>query len=296
MNIKKFYLWAVLAVTATATLTSCEDILGHWEKPTPAVPASAVVPEGIVKYMKWDAGQKKLVEAEVTEAEVTKVTDATTDASWSEGTYLVDKDVTINGKITGSGTVHLIIKDGCTLTVNGGIDFTDGDAKCLHIYGQSAMSGNLNVSRENFSAIRSLTSLDIHSCNVTATVTGTTSYCVNYTDINVYGGKLEAGSTATNVNGIDIYNKTLHIWGGEVRAIGKGSSEYGISGNYSSSVTLHGGKLYAAGTEGDESKAIYSGINITKEGTFTGKIEYRSSGTDWSETPNTSAKYIRAGY
>ena len=61
-------------MTATATLTSCEDILGHWEKPTPAVPASAVVPEGIVKYMKWDTGQKKLVEAEVTEAEVTKVT------------------------------------------------------------------------------------------------------------------------------------------------------------------------------------------------------------------------------
>lgn len=289
MNIKKFYLWAVLAVTATATLTSCEDILGHWEKPTPAVPASAVVPEGIVKYMKWDAGQEKLVEAEVTEAEVTKVTDATTDASWPEGTYLVDKDVAINGKITGSGTVHLIIKDGCTLTVNGGIDFTTGDAKCLHIYGQSAMSGNLNVSTENVSAIYSLTSLDIHSCNVT--VTGGTAYCVTSTDINVYGGKLEAGSTATNVRGIDLYYKTLHIWGGEVRAIGKGSSEYGISGN--SSVILHGGKLYAADTD---NRAIESGITITKEDTFTGKIEYSSNGTEWSETKDTSAKYIRAGY
>ena len=42
MYIKKVFLWAALAVTATATLTSCEDILGHWEKPTPAVPASAV--------------------------------------------------------------------------------------------------------------------------------------------------------------------------------------------------------------------------------------------------------------
>ena len=42
MYIKKVFLWAALGLTATATLTSCEDILGHWEKPTPAVPASAV--------------------------------------------------------------------------------------------------------------------------------------------------------------------------------------------------------------------------------------------------------------
>lgn len=67
-----------------------------------------------------------------------------------------------------------------------------------------------------------------------------------------------------------------------------------MSGNIN--INVYGGKMYAAGTEGDDSRAIDSGITITKEDTFTGKIEYSSNGTVWSETQNTSAKYIRTGY
>ena len=35
---KKFLFMAALGLTASATFTSCEDILGHWEKPTPVTP------------------------------------------------------------------------------------------------------------------------------------------------------------------------------------------------------------------------------------------------------------------
>ena len=38
MKLKQFFLLAALGLTASATLTSCEDILGHWEKPTPVTP------------------------------------------------------------------------------------------------------------------------------------------------------------------------------------------------------------------------------------------------------------------
>ena len=40
MKIKKIFLLAALGLTATATLTSCEDVLGHWERPTGAVTPS----------------------------------------------------------------------------------------------------------------------------------------------------------------------------------------------------------------------------------------------------------------
>ena len=35
---KKFLFMAAFGLTASATFTSCEDILGHWEKPTPVTP------------------------------------------------------------------------------------------------------------------------------------------------------------------------------------------------------------------------------------------------------------------
>ena len=38
MKLKKLLFLTVLGLTASATFTSCEDILGHWEKPTPVTP------------------------------------------------------------------------------------------------------------------------------------------------------------------------------------------------------------------------------------------------------------------
>ena len=44
MKIKQFFLLAAFGLTATATFTSCEDILGHWEKPTPVTPTPTPTP------------------------------------------------------------------------------------------------------------------------------------------------------------------------------------------------------------------------------------------------------------
>ena len=42
MKTKHYLLLAAFGLMATATLTSCEDILGHWEKPTPASESEAI--------------------------------------------------------------------------------------------------------------------------------------------------------------------------------------------------------------------------------------------------------------
>ena len=37
MKTKRFFLFAVMVVSAAAILTSCEDILGQWDRPSGAV-------------------------------------------------------------------------------------------------------------------------------------------------------------------------------------------------------------------------------------------------------------------
>lgn len=53
----------------------------------------------------------------------------------NEHWYVVQGDVTIDQRVTVTGDVHLILADGCTLTVNGGIDVSNDNS--LTIYAQS---------------------------------------------------------------------------------------------------------------------------------------------------------------
>ena len=48
MKIKNLFLLAALGLMASATLTSCEDVLGHWEKPSPN-PITPTV-DDVIKY------------------------------------------------------------------------------------------------------------------------------------------------------------------------------------------------------------------------------------------------------
>ena len=66
------------------------------------------------------------------------------DTGWTTDWYVVQGTVEIGSRVTVSGDVRLILADGCTLTVNGGIqvqddddDITNGSANALTIYAQS---------------------------------------------------------------------------------------------------------------------------------------------------------------
>ncbi|MGN0573848.1 MAG: beta strand repeat-containing protein, partial [Acutalibacteraceae bacterium] len=61
----------------------------------------------------------------------------------TSGWYLVNSDVTIFDRITVSGTVHLILADGYTLTAKQGIQVQDTNA--LTIYGQASGTGTLTA-------------------------------------------------------------------------------------------------------------------------------------------------------
>ena len=244
-------------------------------------------------YLKWDADQKKLVATEMP-AEVTKVENADSYVEWS-GTYVVEDDVTITGNITLSGNVNLIIKDGATLTAKKIIGYNNN----LSIYGQANQTGQLVVDNSGDDAITSMKTLEVHSAKVTATSSydNRGAFCYIGT-FNVYGGSVDAKNTGSK-GGYGIWLGTggsMNIYGGEVKAVGKGNGNYGygIEANSTTTVTVNGGKLWA---ENADKKAINtSNVTLTKGAGFSGKIEYSSDKSTWSETVDADAKYVRAGY
>ena len=278
--------------TVTATYSGTKKV-----KSVKAVKKAAANPNA---YMKWDNTKKELVEAEIP-AGATTETNADTNVEWAAGTYVVEGDVTINGNITLGGNVDLIIKDGAKLTVNGRIHGSSSKYN-LSIYGQANQSGQLVVNNPSNDAIVSITTLEVHSCQVTASSSGNNrGGFYGIVTFNVYGGSVDAENTgATSGYGIYLSSSgSMNIYGGDVKAVGKGDNStysYGITGSSSITVTVYGGKLWA---ENADQKAIKNNITLAKGAGFTGKTETSDNGTSWTDlttegTPD--AKYVRVGY
>ena len=75
--------------------------------------------------------------------EYTEINARHTPTAWAAGWYVVTGDATISGRVTVSGDVHLVLTDGASLTVNGGISCKDTDS--LTIYGQKEGTGTLTA-------------------------------------------------------------------------------------------------------------------------------------------------------
>ena len=264
-------------------------------KSVKAVKKAAVDPAKA--YMKWNADQMKLVATEIPES-FTTVTSSTT--TWSAGTYVVEgEDVNITGTIELSGDVDLIIKDGAKLTAQG----ISGESKNLRIYGQANQSGQLVVGNSGTDAISNINTLEVYSAKVEATAYSDWS-CgfFGISKFNVYGGLVDAKCTASTGCGIFLNGgESMNIYGGEVKAEGKGNNtdgSYGIicDSEDKATVTVYGGKLRAVSAQ---KAALYPAITLQKGAGFTGKIETSDDGTSWTDwtTEGTPAtKYVRLGY
>lgn len=108
--------------------------------------------------------------AEVPCMTYTVVTGSNSDVTWSAGWYVVNDNVTINGKVNRpSGDVNLILCDGKTLTVNTSDTGIDCDWRKLTIYAQSGGTGKLVVTSETKDAISNFQgSMVIHGGDITA--------------------------------------------------------------------------------------------------------------------------------
>ena len=197
---------------------------------------------------------------------------------WNNGWYVAQGEVTIGTddnpqRVTVTGDVHLILTDGCTLTVNGGIQVEKGNS--LTIYGLSEQTGTMgrliaSITEEDASIYHAVIggngsdtggneggAVTIHGGFVSATATvidfsqsdPDTSQGNNNGSFagDSYGAAIGGGGSETGTGGD---GGTITIFGGTVRAesvlgAGIGGGSGGSGGGDGGKVTISGGAVRA---------------------------------------------------
>ena len=197
---------------------------------------------------------------------------------WNNGWYVAQGEVTIGTddnpqRVTVTGDVHLILTDGCTLTVNAGIQVEKGNS--LTIYGQSEQTGTMgrliaSITEEDASIYHAVIggngsdtggneggAVTIHGGFVSATATvidfsqsdPDTSQGNNNGSFagDSYGAAIGGGGSETGTGGD---GGTITIFGGTVRAesvlgAGIGGGSGGSGGGDGGKVTISGGAVRA---------------------------------------------------
>ena len=231
------------------------------------------------------------------------------DTSWgsddnAEHWYVVNGDVTIGTRVTVTGDVHLILVDGCNLTVSGGIDVSSGNS--LNIYAQSTEEGmgkltaNAVWERAAIGSEQSQAAGNITICGGNITAAGGESAAIGNVNgeagtVTIYGGWVKAtgGNGAPWENGGSGISGTVTIHGGQVEATG-GNGASGATGGaggagISGTVTIHGGHVETNGGDGVYGASGGAGIggsfSADSNGSaviFASSISDHSSQTSWS--------------
>src|SRR5574344_831032 len=167
-------------------------------------------------------------------------------SAMSDGWYVVNSDVTVSGHISLTGTVNLLLCDGCTFTVSDGIG-----AGTLNIYGQTHGTGALKASSST---------LDRAGIGGTSDGESGGSITINGGTITAKGGELGAGIGGATLGGagsITINHGTVNATAGSgAAAIGGG--HYGQGGT----ITINGGTTVA---NSDYGAAIGNGGDASSE-------------------------------
>ena len=215
-------------------------------------------------YYTWNDSDHTLIKHDGQVSTATEVT--ASDTVWGandgqEHWYVVSGTVEISGRVTVTGNVHLILADGCSLTVSNGIQVSDDDNNAetvslnsFTIYGQSDGTGELTAS----------------AANRDAGIGGSEGQAGG--TIIIYGGNINASSgSGAGIGGGSAYNYggsanggTIIIYGGDIIAKSTRNGA-GIGGGYGyntngGNITIYGGTVNA--TSGSAEGANYSGAGI----------------------------------
>lgn len=181
VNVLKKRIWGVLAalVMCFALLPGMASALSYYNHET-----------------EYEIGTFDVITKDTTELKKTETNYVEADGY---SYYVVEEDVTIEGVLTFQGNIRLIICDGCTLTVKGGIASNGSDNK-LEVYSQEESTGSLVAGSADS---EKPTGISING------------------DLVFAGGKIEArGSDGLDISfGINVYG-TIDFYNCEVLAIG----------------------------------------------------------------------------
>lgn len=250
----KLLLGGAFLLSLPMFLTSCEDILGEWSKPTPV--NVIVTPDDNGggastenTYLVWDATAKQL-KSEALPTTYTKMDASQT--TWS-GTYIVEEDVEITTDVTLSGDATIIIKDGFTLSLSSDkvIKYVDATEYNLSIHSQSAgaSAGKLVVSTTSDAAypidyypIAINGTINIYGAAVSTTATGADNQAIFAKNLNIYGANVVSKGSAFGF----MVDADLKIYGDAVI-----ETEGGTEAIYSNGgIFIYGGNVKATGKDG----------------------------------------------
>lgn len=150
--------------------------------------------------------------------------------STTGGWYVARDNVTINQRVQVQGNVYLILTDGCTLTVNGGIQLKAGNS--LTIYGQSEQAGTMG---------RLIASITEEDASIYDAVIGGNGSDTGGNDggaVTIHGGFVSATAT--------IFNHNANAGTGNTDGTGDTDGTDGTGGNDDASI----GSAYGAAIGG----------------------------------------------
>ena len=189
-----------------------------------------------VSYLKYsfDEDTKTLTSEKKKCDDYTEVTSGTT--TFSNGWYVLSSSQSFDDRIEVSGTVNLILLDGCTLEAKKGVEVAKGNTLNIFAQSEGANTGQLKaIATDNtyFSGIGGG-----HKCSGGM--------------VNIYSGTVEAhgGMYGAGIGGGDEGSGTVTIYGGSVEAYGREFGA-GIGGGWggSGTVTVYGGTVETHGGE-----------------------------------------------
>ena len=218
--------------------------------------------------LSWDATKNEVVTNEQKVSNFSLVTSSNSKVIWSESTYVVNTDVTIDGNISLNGDVKLILCNGCTLTVKGLIS---GRGNAFTIYSQAGGTGKLSLTN---GCLNNFSDLVIHGGNVESSTTNNN----HIFNLKMYGGKFTAKSSRSAPT-IDTYtDNNMTIYGGELEAISDNSNaiSVGVDAN-PGTLTVYGGKVTAKAPNGQAIKGYFA------KGEGTSVWFFESDDGVWSE-------------
>ena len=246
----------------------CEDIYMHITR------LMAIVPPA-VNYISYSYDATNgLKRTDMTSTDHKAVTRNHTE--WKNETQVLTSNVIFDKRITISGTVNLILCDGCTLEANKGIEVAKGHT--LNIYAQSDGS--------NIGVLKAITTLS------NAAGIGGGHDEVSGGTVNIHGGKIEStgGLYGAGIGGGAFGNGgNVTVYGGTVKAFNGGNAA-GIGGGLSGSggtVTICGGMVVAEG--GDGAMGIgFGGNGVSETDKSPGTLEIGRGITVYGDNNNSN--------
>ena len=218
------------------------------------VPAAAISLVGPIMYIDETGTTPAMKTCIIISSNDTKDEDFTWNDDNVYKAYAVTQNVTYDRRVKVEGDVVLILCDGATLTVDGGLRVPEGSS--LTVFAQSKGTGKLIA--------------DAPATNSTINAAGIGGgYQGKGGTVNIYGGTVEAvgDSRAAGIGGgYGGDGGTVNIYGGTVTATG-GDNGAGIGGGYQGeggTVNIYGGTVTATG--GDGSAGIGGGRRDTSKG------------------------------